>query len=54
MTPGPLIDSRRFEDAAVQRLDNDRCSLQFRRERSGPGRPLARRLQHGVSRPSGL
>jgi len=45
MTPGALIDSRRFEDAAVQRLDSDSWLIGAPRERSSSGRPLARRLQ---------
>jgi hypothetical protein len=27
MMPGPLIDSRRFEDTVVQWLDSDSCSF---------------------------
>ena len=48
MTPGALIDSRRFEDAAVQRLDSDSCSLELR----ASGAAQAGRWRAGCNRES--
>jgi hypothetical protein len=48
MTPGALIDSRRFEDAVVQRLDNDSCSLELR----ASGAAQAGRWRAGCNRES--